>query len=81
MIVTVVDANGFVTPSYLGTINFTSTDNNAGIKLPANYTFVAGDLGTHTFSGVVLITRGIQAVVATDTKNAALTARARVVVQ
>jgi hypothetical protein len=81
VVVTVVDANGFVTPSYLGTINFTSMDPNAGIKLPANYTFVAGDLGTHTFSGVVLITRGIQTIVATDTKNASLAGRARVVVQ
>jgi hypothetical protein len=81
VVVTVVDANGFVTPSYLGTINFTSTDKDAGIKLPANYTFVAGDLGIHTFNGVVLITRGIQTVVATDTKNALLTGMARVVVQ
>ena len=81
VVVTVVDANGFVTPSDLVTINFTSTDKNGGIKLPANYTFAAGDLGTHTFSGVVLITRGIQSIIVADSKKVLPAARASVVVQ
>ena len=40
--------------------------------LPANYTFVAGDDGTHTFS-VTLKTAGTQYVTATDTVNSSIT--------
>lgn len=79
VVVTVVDANGFVTASYLGTINFTSTDKKAGINF--NYTFVPGDLGTHPVGGVVLITLGIQTIIVNDSKKVLPSARASVVVQ
>jgi FKBP-type peptidyl-prolyl cis-trans isomerase 2 len=59
--VTVVDAFGNVTPSYSGTVHFTSTD--AGSTLPADYTFVAADGGSHTFTnGVTLVTAGSQSI-------------------
>ncbi len=65
--VTALDAFGNATPSYVGTVHFTSTDVQAG--LPANYTFVAAEGGVHTFA-VTLRTAGTQTVTATDTLNA-----------
>ena len=51
---------------YTGTVSFISTDGAA--TLPANYTFVAGDNGVHTFSnGVILRTAGTSSITATDT--------------
>ena len=41
------DAYGNTTTGYLGTVQFISGDIQA--TLPANYTFVAADSGTHTF--------------------------------
>jgi hypothetical protein len=49
--VTARDASGATIPGYLGTVRFTGTDFRA--TLPADYTFVAGDAGTRTFTGVV----------------------------
>ena len=50
---------------YTGTVTFTSSDGSA--TLPANYTFVGGDAGVHTFTGgVTLVTVGEQSVTATD---------------
>jgi hypothetical protein len=47
-------------------VHFTSTD--PGAKLPADYPFQAGDLGSHTFpGGATLYKAGTQAVTATDT--------------
>jgi hypothetical protein len=43
-----IDINGATLTSYTGTIRFSSSDLLA--TLPANYTYVAGDLGCHTFS-------------------------------
>jgi len=43
--VTAEDAFGNVTPAYTGTAHFASNDGQA--VLPADYTFVAGDSGTH----------------------------------
>jgi hypothetical protein len=75
--VTAVDANGFITPAYLGTVAFTTTDNAAGVSVPGNYTFVAGDLGTHTFSATLITVprtlAGRKVLRATDTRNGALT--------
>ncbi|PYQ46805.1 MAG: hypothetical protein DMF59_20620, partial [Acidobacteria bacterium] len=48
---------------YTGTVHFTSTDGAA--TLPINYTFTAGDAGSHTFS-FTLRTAGGQTVYATD---------------
>jgi len=64
--VTVTQQNGDGTTNigYRGTVHFTSSDNTA--VLPANYTFIAGDNGTHTFSGVVLKTSCVQSITAAD---------------
>jgi len=66
------DQFGNLTPGYRGTIRFTSTDSAA--TLPANYTFLAGDNGSHTFvDGVVFRTTGSQTVSATDTVSTTIT--------
>ena len=52
---TAKDPFGNVATGYTGTAHFTSIDGQA--VLPANYTFVAGDNGTHTF-GATLKTAG-----------------------
>ncbi|HKC61391.1 MAG TPA: Ig-like domain-containing protein [Myxococcales bacterium] len=58
--------------AYAGTVQFSSTD--SGATLPANFPFVAGDDGTHTFTnGVRLITAGSRTVTVTDTVKLALT--------
>jgi hypothetical protein len=64
------DAYGNTTPAYTGTVKFTSTDSAAA--LPANYTFVSGDAGVHTFSAT-LNTPGTQLITATDTVTASIT--------
>ena len=68
--VTAKDAFGNTATGYLGTVHFTSSDGAA--VLPANYTFVAGDNGTHTFS-VTLKTVGTQSITATDTVTGTIT--------
>jgi DNA/RNA endonuclease G (NUC1)/fibronectin type 3 domain-containing protein len=60
--VTALDASNVIVPSYTGTVHFTSS--SAG-SLPADYTFVGGDSGTHTFS-VTLTSTGAQSITATD---------------
>jgi hypothetical protein len=70
--VTAKDAYGNIATNYTGTIHFTSSDSQA--TLPADYTFVSGDQGTHTFAGgVMLKTAGEQSVTATDTATATIT--------
>ena len=70
--VTARDAFGNTATGYTGTVHFTSVDIAAG--LPANYTFVVGDGGVHTFAaGVTLITLGTQSVTATDTLTGSIT--------
>ena len=46
--VTAQDAYGNTATGYTGTVHFTSSDGQA--VLPADYTFAAGDNGTHTFT-------------------------------
>jgi hypothetical protein len=70
IIVKAVDAFGNATPTYLGTIHFTSSDPLA--QLPADYHFVAGDTGEHTFTTLTLETPGPQAVNVADTFAAAV---------
>ena len=67
--VTALSPNGGTDTSYLGTIQFSSTDPQA--VLPGNYTFTAANAGTHTFT-VTFKTAGTQAITATDTANAAI---------
>jgi hypothetical protein len=67
--VTVKDAFGNVATGYTGTVNFSSSDAQAG--LPASYTFTAADAGVHTFSAI-LKTAGSQSLTVKDAANAAL---------
>src|SRR5207249_4156877 len=67
--VTAKDAFGNTANSYLGTAHFTSSDSQ--VVLPANYTFIAGDAGVHTFSAT-LKTGGSQSVTATDTVTSSI---------
>ena len=70
--VTATDLSGNAVTAYTGTVHFTSSDAQA--SLPGDYTFVAGDNGTHTFtSGVTMETAGSQTVSATDTGNGSIT--------
>jgi hypothetical protein len=62
--VTAEDNQGNVITAYTGTITFTSSDGQA--VLPANYTFVSGDAGVHSFTAT-LKTAGTQSITATDT--------------
>jgi hypothetical protein len=67
------DANAVVS-GYTGTVHFTSTDTKLSTALPDDYTFVAGDNGTHTFSGgVTLTTTGSQTVSVKDTVDTSKT--------
>ena len=68
--VTAEDASGNVVTGYTGTIQFASGDSLAG--LPASYTFVAADQGTHTFA-TTLRTAGTEYVAASDTTNPSIT--------
>ncbi|HEX8172931.1 MAG TPA: NEW3 domain-containing protein [Thermoanaerobaculia bacterium] len=70
--VTAKDPFGNIATAYNGTIHFTTSDTNAPL-LPANYTFVAGDNGAHTFtSAFTLKSAGAQSVTATDTVTASI---------
>jgi hypothetical protein len=65
--VTVQDAFNNTVTSYLGTVQFSSTDSDPGVMLPADYSFIAGDAGVHTFAvGVTLITPGNQTLTVDD---------------
>jgi hypothetical protein len=57
------------TTGYTGTVHFTSSDTGS-VTLPANYAFVAGDNGVHTFTTPALATVGAQTITATDTASA-----------
>jgi hypothetical protein len=65
--VTARDAFQNAVTTYTGTIQFTSTDGAA--TLPPGYTFTAGDAGSHTFAGLILMTPGSQTIYATDSVN------------
>jgi ELWxxDGT repeat protein len=67
--VTLKDPYGNIANGYTGTARFTSSDAQA--ILPANYTFTAGDGGTHTFS-VTLKTAGTRSITVADTLTASL---------
>ena len=71
-------SSGAVATGYLGTVHFTSSDGQA--VLPANYTFVAGDSGVHTFTATVLKTAASQTIKATDTSTSSITGSATVTV-
>src|SRR6266566_886369 len=68
--VTAQDQFNNAATGYSGTVQFTSSDAQAA--LPGNYTFTAGDAGTHTFSAT-LKTAGTQSITATDTASGTIT--------
>ena len=68
--VAALDGFGRTVTGYVGTVTFASTDAQA--VLPVNYTFVAGDAGSHTFSAT-LKTAGITSITTTDTTTASIT--------
>src|SRR5205085_428962 len=80
--VTARNATNAVLTGYNGTVTFTSNDPlvSPGNGLPVNYTFVAGDSGVHTFTGVILRSAGARTVTATSTANATATGTANVTV-
>jgi hypothetical protein len=65
------DAFGNTTPTYTGTVHFTSSDPMA--TLPADYTFMAGENGVHSGFTATLRTVGIRSITATDTATPAIT--------
>ncbi|MFO0746962.1 MAG: FG-GAP-like repeat-containing protein [Myxococcota bacterium] len=69
--VTAQDAYGNTTPAYTGTVKF-NVDAGAA-TLPANYPFVAGDNGVHTFTNNALSQAGDRIVNAVDTVTASIT--------
>jgi hypothetical protein len=71
------DAYGNVITGYTDTVHFTSSDALAG--LPGDYTFTAGDSGTHTFSAT-LYKAGGQSLTATDTTSSSITGSATLAV-
>ncbi|MCM0083260.1 MBG domain-containing protein [Geomonas sp. Red32] len=67
--VTVVakDAYDNVATGYQGTVRFACSDQKSGVILPADYSFLPGDNGSHSFSsGAALQTAGHQTVDASD---------------
>jgi len=74
--VTALDASNGTVTGYTGTVHFTSSSTGT---LPADYTFVGGDNGTHTFS-VTLTQNGAQSVTATDTVTPSITGTANLTV-
>ncbi|MDB5303545.1 MAG: hypothetical protein JWM97_1094 [Phycisphaerales bacterium] len=67
--VSVRDVYGNLAAGYRGTLNFASSDTQAGF--PASYTFGAADAGTHTFV-VTLKSSGGQTFTVQDSANAAM---------
>jgi ELWxxDGT repeat protein len=75
--VTALDANNRAVAGYVGTIHFTNTRGLA--SLPADYTFVPGDQGRHTFL-VTLRSAGSQTLTIKDKSSPGLTGSATVTV-
>lgn len=75
--VTATDAYANTVPTYTGTVHFTSSDGAAA--LPADYPFVAGDNGVHTFSATLNTPRHApQTVTGTDTSVSSITGTASI---
>ena len=68
--ITVRNTLGQVMTGYTGTVNFASSDTQAG--LPASYTFTSADKGSHNFTAT-LKTAGLQSISAWDSVNGAAT--------
>jgi hypothetical protein len=66
--VSALDAFGNVDTGYLGKVHLGAT---VSTSLSSNYSFTAGDAGTHTFS-VTLNTAGVQTISVSDTLNSSI---------
>jgi hypothetical protein len=65
-----VDVFGQVAFGYTGMVTFSVTDTDPAVVLPADYTFTAGDQGTHTFTGqFTLITPRVWTLTTGDLAN------------
>jgi len=72
--VTAVDAVGNTVTGYTGTITFSSTDVYAAFS-PASYAFLAGDFGSKTFTGgVILRAAGTQTIGVSDSSKSGTSA-------
>jgi len=69
--ITAKDAFGNIATGYTGTVQLSTGDGTA--SLPSNYTFVTGDNGVHTFSGVTFNTAGMYTLTSTDTVTGSIT--------
>jgi hypothetical protein len=75
--VTALDAKGQPDPTYRGTVHFTSTDGPLA-QIPGDYTFTAGDGGTHTFQNIFLTKAGGRKLKVADTNSTRMKASAAV---
>ena len=64
------DSFGNTTPTYTGTVHFSSSDSSS--SLPPDFTFNAGDAGVHVFTAT-LNTTGPQTLTATDVNTNSIT--------
>jgi hypothetical protein len=66
--ITAEDKFGNVETGYAGTVHFSALANDTQALLPADYTFTAADVGTHTFTATLTRTAGATApfIAATD---------------
>jgi hypothetical protein len=71
------DPFGNTADQYLGTVELSGSDRGM-TGLPASYAFTAADAGSHTFTGVILVTAGSQTITATDSATATITGSATV---
>src|SRR4029077_21245730 len=70
--VTALDPYDNVASGYRGTVNFSSSDNQA--VLPGSYSFTSTDAGTHMFSATLNTpSPPLQSITATDTVNSGIT--------
>jgi len=76
--VTALDGADATDTSFVGTVTFSG--GGAGETLPPDYTFLAGDNGTRTFTGVVLTAAGTRTINAADTVTSTIAGSAVVVV-
>ena len=83
LVVTALNAYDATVVGYTGTAHFTSTDANTfkAAVLPADYPFIGGDNGTHTFTNLTTLeTVGKQTITATDAAKSTVKGRTRIAV-
>ena len=67
------DAFNNTATTYLGTVDFTTTDQNNLVQLPAPFTFISADNGVATFTGgVTLYTSNNQVITAQDANTSSI---------